>query len=785
MGLFGGKKNDGKESGSDRMDRASRSRRIVQPGVKGKTAPAEEAKPKDKGGVEDFDVEIVAKPSAKPQEEVPAKSATKSVSDPAAKPMPRPVSKMDLKPVTKIEPPAAKPEPKAPPKAATAAAVRPAPKPVPKPAPKPAPRPETAPRPVVDLEVGPVADDRPGRKSVSEAPPQELQFSGDLASAGGSGPHRSGDAALIDFLINKVNLINAAQAEEGRRRAYDEGLPIDVALTRLGHLSENDMVDALTQECWIPHLRIDKYPIRKKSLNTISREDVLRFSVLPVDKLGSILNLAMVNPLDEEAIQIIEQKTGLDIKKVVASRSEIDAGIIKYYGAADGSGVAGEEERTFSQDLEAPGVEVMKETLAKAVASSPPPEPKVVEVSEIDEDLVADIDDLLGGDEVRPAAVQPVAPAQMPAAPASPPKAAPTPAPAPKAAPAPAPAPKAAPAPVRPVARADDLNSTDDLFETPSPAKRETAAPAPAPVGGTPFDDEPKGAAAVEPLASFDLDDSAAEPVVSKSDVIDASDLFDDLITSDTDNEALPSVGTAAQEQSALESARARKPVQLAASATPVVDKHAASDLITELPSSATPVITPGPRTPPPAVPAKTTPTTPSKPLAPAAPVKPPAPPPAAPPKPVPPPAPPPVAPPKPAPPPAAPAKPVVPARPAPAAAPPPRTPVAPPKPSPTPAAPSTAPVGTAALRRAHTTARAATKSFRASEVFGKNDGIVTLVPVSEEHFQHAITHGRSNSFEKWISIQTRNRIINAVVVEDPVADAMADLFTGGYRITI
>ena len=72
---------------------------------------------------------------------------------------------------------------------------------------------------------------------------------------------------------------------------------------------------ALTKECWVPHLKVDKYEIRK-ALSTISLEDIQRYGVFPVDKLGSILNLAMINPLDESAIQHIDSKTGLEVKKL-------------------------------------------------------------------------------------------------------------------------------------------------------------------------------------------------------------------------------------------------------------------------------------------------------------------------------------------------------------------------------------------------------------------------------------------------------------------------------------
>src|SRR5690606_27310944 len=136
---------------------------------------------------------------------------------------------------------------------------------------------------------------------------QPLSFAGNL-SGGGEGPARTGDRALLDFLVNKANLIPQDVADNAKRKAESDSVAIDVALVTLNAVSEDQLVSALTQECWVPHLRVDKYEIRKKALDTIAREDAIRFSVFPVDKLGSLLTLAMVNPLDTETIRVLEGK---------------------------------------------------------------------------------------------------------------------------------------------------------------------------------------------------------------------------------------------------------------------------------------------------------------------------------------------------------------------------------------------------------------------------------------------------------------------------------------------
>jgi hypothetical protein len=56
---------------------------------------------------------------------------------------------------------------------------------------------------------------------------------------------------------------------------------------------------------------------------------------------------------------------------------------------------------------------------------------------------------------------------------------------------------------------------------------------------------------------------------------------------------------------------------------------------------------------------------------------------------------------------------------------------------------------------------------------------VVNLIPVLEEEFQHAITHGKAHVFEKWVGLQGRNRIINATPVEVEFDNLLEGLYAG------
>ncbi|MBA2479530.1 MAG: hypothetical protein H0V44_02620 [Planctomycetes bacterium] len=235
------------------------------------------------------------------------------------------------------------------------------------------------------------------------------EFAGDLTASRKTGPSRTGDAALMEFLKTKANLVSEDQAGQIKSKAQKEGLPVDIAAVQLGIITEDQMVNALTQECWVPHLKVDKYEIRKKALDTISRDDAMHYGVFPVDKLGSLLTLAMVNPLDVETIRVLESKTSLDIKKVVATRTEITQGIEKYYS---GQVQAKEGSIGITQDVEPKSVTQMLAGVPSAPdrSQSRPsaPMPSMTADANITSDI-QDIDDLLSSDEaIAPSIIEPI-----------------------------------------------------------------------------------------------------------------------------------------------------------------------------------------------------------------------------------------------------------------------------------------------------------------------------------------------------------------------------------------
>ncbi len=480
----------------------------------------------------------------------------------------------------------------------------------------------------------------------SESP----NFSGSLSSnARTAGPCRSGDAALIEFMVGKAKLISQEQADLITGKAQREDLALDAAAVTLGVVTEDQLVSALTQECWVPHLKVDKYEIRKKALDTVSKDDAVHYSVFPVDKLGSLLTLAMVNPLDQETIRVLESKTGLDIKRVVATRSEIQQGIEKYYS---GQVIAKDTSISFTADaaIETKSVTQLLGNVKAAetgVIGGTELPPVVIDSGFAPE--IQDIDDLLSADEViAPAIIEPVRAIEI-----------------------------EAPL-VVPAGEVIEI-AEPQIIESPALEARPTLAPA--------HDDS------FTPMPSpFILDDApiAAPPVAKAPPTtarIVAAPEFD---LEDTDALA-PAIKPATEVRPAVRPTQ--KAVALPAAALPPL-----------------PLVTPVamPRRPPTAPVAR-----------------------------------------------------------------PPTASVARPVTGATRPASSVDRAGTASVNRSSSMFPARTATGRVA-----NPKIVNLIPVLEEEFQHAITHGKAHVFEKWVGLQSRNRIINAVVVEPEFDELLAGLYT-------
>lgn len=136
---------------------------------------------------------------------------------------------------------------------------------------------------------------------------------------------------LGEILIERKRITREQLEEALRFQKQNKGLLGEI-LVKLGYLDEKDIVVALVVQCDLPYIAINKYSIPPEVLKLVPKESAQRFHVIPLDRVGNILSLVMVNPFDPSVKEEIERVSGCKVATFIATKSEIIEAIGRWYG---------------------------------------------------------------------------------------------------------------------------------------------------------------------------------------------------------------------------------------------------------------------------------------------------------------------------------------------------------------------------------------------------------------------------------------------------------------------
>ncbi|MEK7795465.1 MAG: hypothetical protein AAB353_13090 [Candidatus Hydrogenedentota bacterium] len=138
---------------------------------------------------------------------------------------------------------------------------------------------------------------------------------------------RLGAALVAEKIISEGQLAEALVVQQ------KEGGFLGRILVDSRAINETTLINFLVKQFKIPHINITEYGINNDLLALVPKEICERYSVLPVDKLGSILTLAMVDPLDVEALaQVRLTCPDLRIKPILCSWRHFEEVSAKVFG---------------------------------------------------------------------------------------------------------------------------------------------------------------------------------------------------------------------------------------------------------------------------------------------------------------------------------------------------------------------------------------------------------------------------------------------------------------------
>ncbi|MCB9761247.1 MAG: type IV-A pilus assembly ATPase PilB [Alphaproteobacteria bacterium] len=136
---------------------------------------------------------------------------------------------------------------------------------------------------------------------------------------------RLGELLVREKLITPVQLRKAVQEQRA------QGGRLGHQLTKLGYIEENELTSFLSKQYGVPSINLSEFDIAPDVLKLVPKEVVQRHQVIPVNRTGNTLIVAMSDPSNIYAIDDIKFVTNLNIEVVVASEGAIAEAIEKYH----------------------------------------------------------------------------------------------------------------------------------------------------------------------------------------------------------------------------------------------------------------------------------------------------------------------------------------------------------------------------------------------------------------------------------------------------------------------
>lgn len=133
-------------------------------------------------------------------------------------------------------------------------------------------------------------------------------------------------------LLTKANLISPDQLKEALKIQKDNGGKLGETLIKLGFVSDEDITECLSQQFGVPSINLAHFEIDSGVIKLIPADVARKYNILPVNKTGATLTIAMADPTNVFAMDDIKFMTGYNVEPVVASELGIKAAIDNYYG---------------------------------------------------------------------------------------------------------------------------------------------------------------------------------------------------------------------------------------------------------------------------------------------------------------------------------------------------------------------------------------------------------------------------------------------------------------------
>lgn len=131
-------------------------------------------------------------------------------------------------------------------------------------------------------------------------------------------------------------VITQEQLDQAMKVQQSKGGLLGQILVSLGYTSEEAIAQALTTQYGFPYLPLKSYSIDPDFLSLVPENVARQYCLVPVDKIGDTLAVAMADPLNSAAVEDIEMLSRCSVQIFVTTMSDVADAIQRHYGENHG-----------------------------------------------------------------------------------------------------------------------------------------------------------------------------------------------------------------------------------------------------------------------------------------------------------------------------------------------------------------------------------------------------------------------------------------------------------------
>ncbi|WP_225410993.1 type IV-A pilus assembly ATPase PilB [Stigmatella hybrida] len=132
-------------------------------------------------------------------------------------------------------------------------------------------------------------------------------------------------------LLVRENLITVQALRKAQEEQQKNGTRIGTALIKTGAIEESKLTDFLSKQYGVPAINLKDFDVDPEIIKLVPKEVAEKHLVLPVNRAGPSLIVAMCDPSNIYAVDDLKFLTGYNIESVVASEISIREAIERYY----------------------------------------------------------------------------------------------------------------------------------------------------------------------------------------------------------------------------------------------------------------------------------------------------------------------------------------------------------------------------------------------------------------------------------------------------------------------